>query len=262
MTRTPAPDPDDTKAKAFFATCLTVGAGFAGLVVAGLVLGFHYLLHGEPDERKRVAQQRADSRRSRYDDALSWLEADRADRERHRRAVRDWFNADPATRGEKPSSAETVGRAAGRAWRNLLVGWRRFKNGWDKGRAEARQRRDDGTPNWWHRPDGPASGTQEPSSPEPESDPAPVDAGPQPAGPGGSSPEQQPEPPDIVDAEIIPESESASRAVVPVGDGNPQFQPDPALDDYQRRLNHLGDQVVATSNGHDPNQPTPHAPFN
>lgn len=140
---------DDAKAAAFFTGVLTLCAGGAGFLIAGIVLGIDYLLHGQPDERDRLEQARAANRRTRYDDALAWLEADRLDRVRARKARRDWFEADRATRGDGPSSGETLGRVLGRAWNHLVVGIGRFLRGWRDGRDDARRRRDNGDPNWW-----------------------------------------------------------------------------------------------------------------
>lgn len=251
---------DDNKARAFFTACLTIGGGFAGLAVAGLVLGIDYLLHGQPDERQRLAEQRARQRRDRYADALAWLEADRLDRQRARKAKREWFERDPATRGDAPASGETIGRVLGRLWNNLIVGGHRFGKGWQQGREEAQQRRSSDDPSWWRRPkqDQPQGTTERTEDQQPPVDPP----RPQPQEP--TEPPAQGRPDDVVDAEIVPDEEPAPREVVPVGSGEPQLPPDPAMDDYQRRLNHLGDEVAATTaaNGH-PVTPAPlHAPLN
>ncbi|MFI5938115.1 hypothetical protein [Actinoplanes sp. NPDC051494] len=251
---TNGPD-DDTKAKAFFTTALLVGAGFAGLAVAGIVLGFDYLLHGEPHERERLAQQRAEDRRNRYEHAAAWLENDRAERSLHRQAVREWFTADPETRGDKPSSGETAGRVFGRSWNNLLVGWRRFKTGWNKGRQDARSRRDQGEQRWWRRPD-------EPDKPAPIGNPEteqPHSAearrpGPDPQPKSQTTPGRHGKDTEIVDAEIVPDQKPpTTREVVPVGD-NPTAGPDPRADEYQRRLDELDSE--RQHNGHRP-EPTP-----
>jgi len=245
---------DDNKARAFFTACLTIGGGFAGLAVAGLVLGIDYLLHGEPGERQRLAEQRAQQRRDRYADALAWLEADRVDRMRARKAKRDWFEQDRSTRGDAPESGETVARVLGRLWNNLIVGGHRFGQGWKHGRDAAQQRRDSGTPNWWKRPEQQDQPPTDPPQPEGQQPPVephwPPQPNPQkPSAPGGQD--------DVVDVEIVPDDEPAPRKVLPVGGGEPQIQPDPAMDDYQRRLNHLNDQVAA-ANGHN----APPAPNN
>lgn len=267
----PTSTPEDNKARAFFAACLFIGAGFAGLAVAGLVLGADYMLHGEPHERERLAEQRAQRNRDRHADALAWLENDRLERERHRKATRDWFTADPETRGEKPSSGESFGRAMGRAWNNLLVGAGRFKRGWQKGRVEAQARRDAGEAGWWRtkrfcpqcrqRPqrdqgllctdcrDGLladldtkySGGPQDPPMPPRTPDPAPEPNVQQPTDTG----------PDIVDAEIVPDPAPSTREVVPVGEDDPR-RPDESLDEYQRRLDDLEGEVRQNQNGHRP----------
>lgn len=244
MTQAPQTNQDDNKARAFFITALTIGAGFAGLAVAGIVLGFDYLLHGEPHEQDRLAQQRAQRRRDRYTDALAWLENDRLERERARQAKREWFEADPATRGTVPSSNETFGRVGGRIWNNMFVGWRRFKNGWKVGRDEARERRETGARDWWRRPDEPEQadprpaerpGPQQRPSPEPEPRPQQV----------------SPDPDDIIDAEIIPDPEPTTREVVPVGQDDPR-RPDETVDEYRRRLADLENEVQQNHNGRRP----------
>lgn len=249
MTRTaPTRDPDDTKAAAFFTGALTLAAGGAGFLVAGLVLGFDYLLHGQPDERAQLAERRARDSRQRYEDALSWLEADRAERARARRAKRDWFNADPATRGDAPDSGETLGRVAARAWNSLIVGVGRFRNGWTAGRAEARQRRADGDPHWWkparrERPARDAGQQPEPAAP-PAPEPAPVS-------------QPQPTTDDIVDVEIVPDTEEPKpRDVIHVD--NKQADPgnDPTIGSYAQRLDQINDEVAATRNGR-PADPSP-----
>jgi hypothetical protein len=242
---------EKNKAAVVFTTILTVFAGGAGLAVAGLILGADYLLHGEPHERERLAQQRADRARDRYADALAWLDNDRAERERHRQATREWFGADPDTRGDKPSSGETVGTVLGRGWNNMLVGWGRFLRGWRKGRADARQRRAAGDSNWW--------------KPKPEQDEEPGDErGEQPETPQAKrpdSPDPQPqeaaEDDGIVDAEIVPDAElpAGNRDVVPVGQDESR-RPDESLNEYQRRLDDLATEVQQNRNGHlpDPSQ--------
>ncbi|PRY24028.1 hypothetical protein [Pseudosporangium ferrugineum] len=280
MTRPPnTSSSDDSKAKAFFTACLTIGGGFAGLAVAGIVLGFDYLLHGEPHERDRLAQQRADRRINRYADALAWLDDDRAARARHRQALRDWFVADPATRGDRPASGETAGRVTGRAWRNLLVGWRRFKNGWDQGRAGARQRRDNNEPGWWKQPTDNTGGGQpaqpDPAGPDvaevnpvrgcprcsrgvlrnglcdrcgrpddPRTDPAPGQTLPGQSDAQEDTGAARPLPPDW--QPLTPQPEPPLRVAATVGD-TPTPGPDPALDDYQQRIDNLGHEIAATS---------------
>jgi len=234
---------EDNKARALFATALTIGAGFAGLAVAGIVLGFDYLLHGEPHERDILAQQRDQRRRDRYADALAWLENDRLERERARQTKRDWFEADPATRGAAPSSNETFGRVLGRIWNTMLVGWRRFKKGWDTGREDARQRRADDQQQWWRRPDEPEQATPRPAEqPDPRS-----------TGPGPEPQQVSPDPDDIIDAEIIPDPEPTTREVVPVGQDEPR-RPDETVDEYQRRLDDL-ETEVQQNRSDDPSPP-------
>jgi len=185
-----------------FTAAMTLAGGAAGLVFAGVVLGFDYLLRGEPDRREQEAERRAQQRRDRFEDALAWLAADRIDRERTRRAKREWFEADPATRGSAPAS-ETLGRVAARAWYSTIVGAGRFRRGWQAGRTEAQQRRTAGDPDWWRvrrqatkapetKPDLSADTTQPASRPQPE--PATATHRPAPA-----------RRPDIVDAEIVPD---------------------------------------------------------
>lgn len=235
-------DQERGKAAVVFTGILTVLAGGAGLAVAGLILGFDYLLHGEPSEREQLERVRAERNRQRFDDALAWLEADRADRARARQARRDWFGQDPATRGEAPSSGETVGRAFARAWNALLVGTVRFGRGWKKGREEARSRRGRGESGWWRpepdhaRPDRP---TEPAPAEEPHPQPGPSDKG-----------------PDIVDAEIVPEVQPSSREVVPVGQDEP-VGPEPDLDGYGRRVDDLRNEVEQDRNNHheDPSPP-------
>jgi hypothetical protein len=180
---------DNARATAFFTGFLALAAGGAGLVVAGLVLGFDYLLHGEPGERQALAASRARDRRDRHADALAWLEADRADRARARAAVRDWFAADRDTRGPRPSSEETVGRFLARLWNHAIVDMTRFRKGWKAGRDEARERRADGEKRWW-MPE------REPVADAPATTPRQEKA----------NPESQPiRDPGVVDAEVVPD---------------------------------------------------------
>lgn len=247
---------DDAKAAAFFTGALTLAAGGAGFLVAGLVLGFDYLLHGQPDERAQLAERRARDSRQRYDDALAWLEADRTDRARARRAKREWFNADPETRGDAPATGETFGRLAARMWNSLIVGGGRFRRGWKAGRDEAKRRREDGDPNWWkprknprwpadHVPD---TDTQIPDPSAKQDEPDPTTA--------------PPVPPidEVIDAEIVPDPDQpADRDVVPVGDEHARPQTDADLDEYARRLNDLDEEVSANRN-HQPADPSPSFP--
>lgn len=254
----PSPDSHEQgKAAVLFATLLTVAAGGAGLVVAGLVLGIDYLWHGEPHEREHLARQRKEGRKAHYADALAWLEADRADRARARAARRAWFDEDRATRGAAPSSDETVGRVLGRIWNELIVGGTRFARGWNQGREEARRRRDAGEPNWWKPPlpDRPDEPTTEPR-PEPvgAGDPQQPPTGTQPTPPAGAEA-------DIVEAEIVPdEAPAPSRDVVPVGEDEP---PGPDVDEYGRRVDDLRDEVETHRNNHhaDPSPPRTALPF-
>ena len=248
MTSQPA-GKDDNKARAFFATALTVCAGFAGLAVAGLVLGLDYLLHGEPDEQDRLSRQRAQRHRDRYADALAWLENDRQERERFRQRRREWFVDDPETRGDAPASGETAGRVLGRAWNNLLVGLRRFKNGWKTGRDTARERRAAGDENWWRgRADRTSSPTPTDDTHDGSDRPTDGSPDPDPAGPEAQAPDPADE---IIDAEIVPDPEPATREVVPVGQDEPQ-RPDETVGEYQRRLEALENEIQQNRNGHRP----------
>lgn len=280
---------EHSRAAAVFTGILTLAAGGAGLLVAGMVLGFDYLLHGDPSERDQLRQARAQQRRDRYADALSWLEADRAERARSRKAKRDWFGEDPTTRGAAPASGETLGRIAGRAWHRMLVGAVRFGRGWKQGREEAQQRRDGGEANWW-KPVRVESEVgeplAEPTAPHEKQETQPSNpqacrfcgrtdqplvwqgycdlcAGPEPQfhkPTARPEPEPRPEPQkqqaetgegDIVDAEIIPDTEPVNRPLVPVGQDGPQ-RPDETLDEYQRRLADLETEVQQNHNDHRP----------
>lgn len=255
-------DNEQTRAAALFTGILTLAAGGAGLLVAGLVLGFDYLLHGDPSEREQLRQARAQQRRDRYADALAWLEADRAERARARRAKRDWFADDPATRGTAPTSGEAFGRISGRAWNRLLVGAVRFGRGWKQGRESAQQRRDEGDANWW-KPVRVESEVGEPlADPEPST---PREPDPQPEQPEAQAPPTAPAPrkqqaksdqDDIVDAEIIPDPQPVERPIVPVGQDGPR-RPDETLDEYQRRIESLETEVQQNRNGHHPDPATP-----
>ena len=245
---------DDTKAAAFFTGVLTLAAGGAGFLVAGLVLGFDYLLHGQPHERPGVDQQRARNWQARYDDALAWIEADRADRARARMAKRDWFNADPDTRGAAPSTGETFGRALARVWNNVLVGATRFGRGWKAGRAEARQRREAGEPRWWM----PTKPNRKPTEdPAPEATAPPETPTPPPSGPAAPVPPQPTPTDEPIDAEIVPDPATpATREVVPVGQNQPTTDGGPNVDQYAQRLEQLNGEVAATRNGR-PADPSP-----
>lgn len=224
---------DTAVAAGWFAGIMTLAAGGAGLLVAGLVLGLDYLLHGEPSERGALSEQRARNRQRRYRDALDWLEADRTDRERARKAKRDWFEGDPTTRGDAPSSGETIGRALCRAWNWLLVGVVRFWRGWKKGRTDARKRRDAGQENWWRRPDDdPRPELTPPREPEPSAGPAP-------------QPNDEKPPDDVVEAEIVPDgADVPDRQIVPVGADGPVR--DPGVNGYATQLDELQHEVEET----------------
>lgn len=256
-------DAEQTKAAAFFTGILTLCAGGAGFLIAGLVLGFDYLLHGEPHERETLARQREQHRRDRYAEALAWLEADRADRARTRAAKRAWFEADRDTRGEPPSSGETVGRVFARMWNAALVGGHRFAAGWKAGRAEARTRRAAGDQRWW-RPGVPSHlnewfcpGCNRPMSAprnermtgeqlwcdtcRPRQFPPPGPGTPD--APAGQRPEEAAPPDDIQDAVIVPDDQlPADRDVVKVGADIPAGA-DPAMGGYRQRLDELQTEV-------------------
>lgn len=232
-------DAEQTKAAAFFTGVLTLCLGTAGLAVAGLVLGFDYLLHGEPHEREAVAERRAQQRRDRYADAVAWLDAERADRARARRAVRDWFEADPATRGDRPSSGETVGRVLARLWNSMIVGAHRFRRGWADGLREARDRRDAGQDRWWL----PQRRRPSPPPPAPDAGTPPTQP---PAPPHGNTPTDPPAPAqddDIIDAEIIPDPpDNPNHSTAPVGGDQPAGA-DPAMGGYRQALDELATDV-------------------
>ncbi len=249
-------DTEQTRAAALFTGILTLAAGGAGLLVAGMVLGFDYLLHGDPSEREQLRQARARQRRDRYAEAMAWLDADRTDRARARKAKRDWFNADPETRGSAPTTGETVGRLAGRAWNRMLISAVRFGRGWKQGRENAQQRRDAGEANWWkpvrvESEVGEPLTEAEPSTP-PQSQPAPPA---QPVTPEPPTQQAKADENDIVDAEIIPDPQPSEHSIVHVGQDEPQ-RPDETLDEYQRRLESLETEVQQNRNGQHPNPAT------
>jgi hypothetical protein len=230
---------DNARATAFFTGFLALAAGGAGLVVAGLVLGFDYLLHGEPGERQALAASRARDRRDRHADALAWLEADRADRARARAAVRDWFAADRDTRGPRPSSEETVGRFLARLWNHAIVDMTRFRKGWKAGRDEARERRADGEKRWW-MPE------REPVADAPATTPRQEKA----------NPESQPiRDPGVVDAEVVPDPTPPKHSLVPVGADTPPADDGPET--YTGRLDALRAEVAAnrSTRNEDPSPP-------
>ncbi|WP_033338951.1 hypothetical protein [Catenuloplanes japonicus] len=238
---------ENAKSAVAFTAIMTAVAGGAGLVVAGLILGFDYLIHGDPDEREQLEKTREQRRADRYADALSWLDADRADRDRHRRATRDWFSADPATRGEKPDSGETVGRVAARLWNGAIVGWRRFKTGWDDGRADARDRRDAGEPGWW-RPGTTKPRTSGHDDGKEQAGGEPVTATGEQTDWDGLTPGPAPASTDdgILDAEVIPDPPAVDRDLVPVGqDATPG--PDPRTASYDARLADLEAEVSSSA---------------
>lgn len=203
---TATPDREQTNAAVVFTGLMTLAAGGAGLVLAGLIVGFDHLLHGEPGEREKLAKKRAERRRDRYADALAWLEADRIDRTRTRAAVREWFEADRDTRGDRPTGGETAGRFAARLWNGMLVGAFRFRNGWKSGRDEARTRRAAGDERWWW----PTEGSR------------PVDEPVEPNGEKGTGPAPAAEAePDVIDAEIVADPAPQVRPLVPVGVDEP-----------------------------------------
>ena len=236
---------EHTKSALTFTTIMTLFAGGAGLVVAGLILGFDYLLHGHPDEREEIAEERAERRRDRYADALSWLDADRTDRDRYRQATREWFEKDPATRGDKPDSGESAGRVAARMWNWCIVGWRRFKDGWDAGREEARERRENGDDGWWwgngkRDKDRDDTGEDDQTGGDDRGD-----SGEQ-TDWGKPDPEPRPGRDDNepIDAEIIPDPHAADRELVPVGqDETPA--PDPRTASYDARLADLEAEIAS-----------------
>jgi hypothetical protein len=259
MNHTSSPANEHNQAAVIFTAILTVVAGGAGLAMAGLILGVDYLLHGDPDERGHRAAQRAQARRDRYADALAWLAADRADRARHRQQVRDWFEADPNGRGDRPTSGETVGRAAARAWYGLVVGTVRFRRGWRDGRDEARQRRHDGEKGWW-RP-GRDGGGPAPT----DNQPPPVPAGDEPAPVPPSQPSSSPatgqttKPDDnIIDAEIVADDPrpAPGQDLIPAADD--ETIPTSNIDGYDRRITALQDEVDShrRTSGHDDPSPS------
>lgn len=264
---------DNTRAAAVFTGIMTLLAGGAGMLVAGLVLGCDYLLHGEPHERETLAAQRADRARARYGDALSWLEADRLDRARYRKAKRDWFTADPETRGDAPSTGETVGRVLARTWNSLIVGRQRFAKGWRDGVSQAQQRREAGEDGWWRPQRSPdtADGSAPPTNTwycpgcnrpmsmprDRQIDMTEIWCGPCRARQFTKIQERQPDrTADVQDAEIIPEPETpTSRDVVPVG-GDPEPGADPNLDGYGGRVDALRAEVAQVRDSR-PNDPSP-----
>lgn len=230
------PESEHGKAAGVFTGIMVLLGGWAGLALAGVVLGLDYVAHGEPGERDHVTAQRSRNRRQRYDDALAWLEADRLDRERARKARRDWFESDPSTRGDAPSGGETAGRVLARLWNNMIVGGTRFRRGWEKGREEARRRREDGQDGWWkpERPDRPQR--SDPVTPAAPSDGEPPVA----SGPAAGEANETDE---IVDAEIVPDPEPPSpRNVVAVGEDE-KTATGPVNEDYQARLDNLHGEV-------------------
>lgn len=258
MSRPNGDGAEHTKAAAVFTGIMAVCAGFTGLAAAGLILAVDYLVHGDPSERADIAARRAARRRDRYADAVAWLEEDRAARERHRQALRDWYAGDPATRGERPSSGETLGWLAARCWNGAVVGLGRFLRGWKAGREAARKRREEGARNWWNPPTpgrpnrdqgdtGPGGDTQ-PGPPPPAGKPQPEP----PANPGSNPPpttEQAPPDDDVVDAEIVEDTHPpASRDVIPVGVDQPTG-PDPRIAEYEQRIGALAGEVQATRSG-------------
>lgn len=198
----------DDKAKSIFAGLMTVGAGGAGLVVAGLVLAIDYLLHGEPDQREQLAKAREKRNRAYYDDALAWIEADRKMREAHRKRLREWYGEDTETRGDRPTADEDgPGRVARWFWSWLIVGAGRAKRGWKKGREKARQQREAGQEKWWKVKDPAQPGTGPTEQPQAE------------AAPAGQADEQIDlplvDPDEVVDAEIIEDPEPAAEKAGP-----------------------------------------------
>ncbi|WP_045740842.1 hypothetical protein [Actinoplanes rectilineatus] len=237
---------DDTKAAAFFTGALTLAAGGAGLLVAGLVLGFDWMLRGEPADREHLASRRRADARDRYNDSFAWLENDRAEQAAYRRARRDWFNADPETRGNSPTSSETFGHVMARLWHRSVVGANRFRKGWAHGRESAELRRADGDPNWWkpnlnpHRiPNDPYPTGSMPDDPEPQPTPTPA-----------------PDPSAVIDAEIVPDvPQPGPRDVVVVG-----ADTDPQAHSGDAARNQALDNLAAEVNGSRPTGPADPSP--
>lgn len=259
MTRVPpqsSQDGEHSKAATVFTGIMMLLGGWGGLALAGVVLGFDYLVHGQPDERDQVAAARAEHRRNRYTDALAWLEADRLDRERARKGRREWFAADPASRGNAPGSGESFGRVMARVWNNLQVGWTRFKRGWQQGRDEAQRRREGGGQQWWRRGEAEQGKPETTSTGDDGTGPQPGHADADTTKPGGPAPDPAPADDEAIDAEIVPAvPEPDSREVVPVGEDEPAEGP--GVQQYESRLDDLRDEIDRTR-GDRIDDPSPH----
>lgn len=200
------------KAAAWFAAVMTVVAGGAGLAVAGLIVGLDYAFNGGPEERERVAADRAARRRARFDEALAWLEADRADRAARRRAYAEWMKEDPATRGGAPSrsTSESLGHVFAWMANSTIVAGGRFVRGWRAGRNAATERRLRGDDRWWW-PQSKDTAPKPAPNPQPDPDPAPT-----------PPPTAAPKTDDVIDGEVIDDPQPGSRQVVRVGEDTPR----------------------------------------
>lgn len=235
------------KAAAWFTAIMTLVGGAAGLAVAGLIVGFDYAVRGEPEQRERAAAERAARRRSRYDEALTWLETDRADRAARRRAYTEWMSRDPATRGDAPARAtsESLGHMAAWAVNSAIVGAGRFARGYRAGYVAAEQRRRNGQQRWWIPQNNAPKSKSEPA-PSPQTDSSPRN----PSAPNTDADDN------IVDAEIIDDPQPAIRPVAVVGDDPPR-DGDLGVATYDDRLAALEREVAELRNRRvDPSPPT------
>jgi hypothetical protein len=239
---------DDGKAVAWFTAIMTVVAGGAGLAVAGLIVGLDYAINGGPEERKRVAADRATRRRERYDEALAWLEADRADRSARRHAYAAWMKKDPTVRGDTPSrsTSESLGHVFAWMTNSAIVAGGRFMRGWRSGRTAAQERRQAGEPIWWLPRDN-RTAPKQATNPRPDPDPTP---------PPASATENPTAAPngDIIDGEVIDDPQPGSRQVVRVGEDTPTSG-GLGVEHYDDRLAELAREMV-----NDPRRPVDPSP--
>jgi hypothetical protein len=240
------PATEHRNAAVVFTALATAAAGCAGLVVAGLVLGLDYLVRGDPAEREQRAADREQWRARRYDDAVAWLDADRADRAAYRRAVRDWFESDRATRGDRPSGGETAGRVLARCWNRTLIGASRFRRGWRDGRSQARDRRDAEEPHWWWPP-RPQRDDDVPQTP--------------PATGATTAPKSRRRPVGAPAAAAAEPAKSTGRDLVPVGTDEPTG-PNPDDDARTQQINDLQAEVTQAAASHTPNPSPPRTALN
>jgi hypothetical protein len=122
-----------------FIVLLAAAAGWAGVLVAALAVGWERAWNGRGDG----AQARAASRQSRLASHRAWLAEDAKQRERWRQRRREWWaaGADPASEPKTPALAKRSGAWVRRRWARTRIGLAEFATGFVAGWQAASEER-------------------------------------------------------------------------------------------------------------------------